>query len=321
MNPLEEQKQRVYTTHQIFGFSALFGPFVGIYMTARNFWTFGDDTRARKTITVGFLLATAYLVGIVFIPDQTARTLRYALPWFLPGALFGYVSSVQAEQIKSYRAAGWPAKGSMRKVFGWGLLSLMATVAIIAGVVVTIHPGEAPSNQDKTAAVTHNPSTVSYDLQPIANPTHGYTIKLPKGFGLAESNSQIDRYVDKSASAGVFSVDVTWLPANSALAYANNTKDDGELQIYIRPQLTDEDSWLNVISVWGQVNAVGTNWKHALFTTGEAVDEKNQSLYFSRVVILKNDGSCLVVTAATLKQSQPQLDPVFDSIFKSVSLQ
>jgi len=317
---MDELKLKVFSLQQLSLATVFFGPFAGVYLLARNFRLLGDIFKAKRTLIFGYSLATLYLIGTVFIPDNVGHFLRYGLPWVPAGIIYQIAYYQQKQAIVGYGTSGSMKRYSAWKMLGVGLLSLLVSLFILfaAYAVVKLHilnPGQYKAQQ-----AAEQKATFENNLTWYTSTSQHYALKLPKDFVLAGSDPQQRDILKSKEAASPFIVMIQPLPKEPSLVYVNDATTNDSLLSFDNA-LQKITGSANTTTVSGDINIPGTKHKRGIFATFQSADTSGRILSNHILIIPKDDGTSLLVNISMLKESEQQLEPLIDIVFKSINLQ
>ncbi|MEI6221414.1 MAG: hypothetical protein WCP97_01480 [bacterium] len=128
--------KQFYTIKSIFIASFLGGPFVGLYMTSKNFTHLGKKDYASRTLIWGTIATLLILGALAFTPATIVNKIPTPVFPVLYAALITTIAEkFQKEAIQEYLQNG-ATKQSLWKIIGLSVISLISTVAYIVLLAV-----------------------------------------------------------------------------------------------------------------------------------------------------------------------------------------
>lgn len=326
-------KQRVFQPEFILFTSFLFGPFLGVYLYARNTKILGNLAKAKKIFVIGSVVVTVWIAALVaLVPEDIDRSIKQLLPWTFALVIYAFAVkqkpaitiSLQKNPIRRQTTGKY--LHAARALLGGlliGLLSIAATVLVVIVTQLVVVERIYNKEQHQAYLAGQERAAVERDLVTYTSKDRSYSLKLPKDFRLVDSNKDED-VIKSTANTYPFLINVYRFPKDSKFVYIN----DAVTFKAITDFMADDNSYVNQRSfgliggsvVYGQIDIHGTKHKNAVFLNGGFADPDGKEYVVRSIFIPKDDGTVLEVAAFISKDADAVTEPIIDGIFKTINV-
>lgn len=318
------------------GFIALFEPDIIIRNSLRRSWQLLEGTGewfvVKLGLTIWIVLGVPWLIVFFQVLQKSSietlqNVIMLASLLYVPVGIF--VGAMLVTLYLNRLETKPPFQANQSALRGWKWKSFIILIIVSAAVLGISTPALIRHNRQQNKLrqeqlIADQKSKIEDKLAIYNDKSRGYALKLPKDFVFTRYDPVTGDVYRSSAENTPFVVSVQLLPVELSLIYTNDRTTNYETNLLLMPidntiqQLTGSS---NGTTVSGGIDIPGTKHKRGFFANYSVDDVSGQELDIDIIIVPKDDGSAVMITFTSLKREEKLLQPVFDVIIKSITIQ
>ncbi|MES2971727.1 MAG: hypothetical protein V4702_05390 [Patescibacteria group bacterium] len=204
------------------------------------------------------------------------------------------------------------------------LILLLAVIITVGGIVFWRMKNANDKKTSQAQQAKQQQQSIEDNLVVFTNRELNYGLKIPKNYIPTKLEGNPRYFYDRDVGRvdTPYTLIITSTPKGEAPAYTNDQAAEAALG-KARDKLDnslESGGWKEVVTVTGDIKASGTSYKRGIFATGVSYDDLGRETINKMVIILRDDGSGIIVAAAIRPEQESKVQAEIDEIFKSINL-